>query len=83
MPFDREKACNLIRKANELVFSNCPTGADEWIRTNRDDLFCRINDAGKAVDAAILSDNASAFLAALESYIRENVQAHEIYRQVG
>lgn len=83
MPFDRDKAFNLIRKANELVFSNCPTGSGEWIRENREDLHYQISEASDALDAAILSDNALAFLAALEQYIRKNIHAFEIYKQVG
>ena len=79
MAFSRDKACCLVGEALKLISRRYPPGALDWLKDNKPDVIAQIKDAERAIDAAILSDDAKPFPVALERFITLHTSGFKAY----
>ncbi len=76
---DSRKASRLIREAISLLSSYYPTGALEWIREERPDLYAKLREAERTVDEVAKGDEVGPLRKALDEYVTAHRRAFSAY----
>lgn len=79
--FDQEKASRLVSDAVSLLASLYPSGALEWIQTNRPDVFRYLKEATAEMDQTAQGDDKTALVASIERWVKMHRKAFTIYEQ--
>ncbi len=79
--FDQEKASRLVFDAVSLLASLYPSGALEWIQTNRPDVFRYLKEATAEMDQTAQVDDKTALVASIERWVKMHRKAFAIYEQ--
>lgn len=79
--FDQEKASRLVSDAVSLLASLYPSGALEWIQTNRPDVYRYLKEATADMDNAAQGDDKNALVSSIERWVKLTRTAFQIYEQ--
>ena len=79
IPFDRDKAVQILRDGISLINSFYPDGALEWLRENRPDITRQLKADFKAIEQAIMDEDRKKVSGAVEVCIKHHRRAFEIF----
>ena len=79
VPFDRDKAFQLLRDGISLINSFYPAGAMEWLREHRPDVVKQLKVDFKNIEQCILDEERTKVAICVELCINHHRRAFEIF----